>query len=59
MWGIQSRTHHLELGFSPKVVRNGKEIEENQFLNVGWGIHAELLMQFLTDNEIQFQMSDY
>ena len=59
VWAIQSRTQHFPLGFSPKVVRNGKEVEENQFLNVGWGIHAETLVAFLTENGVRFQLSDY
>lgn len=59
IWAIQSRTKHFPLGFSPKITRNGKEIEENQFLNVGWGVHPELIAAFLNDNGIKFSMSDY
>lgn len=59
VWAIQSRTHHFPLGFSPKVIRDGKEVEEHQFLNVGWGIHPELIVLFLRDNGISFKLSDY
>ncbi len=59
VWGIQSRTNHLQLGFSPKVKRDGKEIEENQFLNVGIAVHPEVLYQFLSENNISFELSDY
>ena len=59
VWSIQSRTHHFPLGFSPKVKKDGKEVEENQFLNVGWGIHPELIVSFLRDNGIKFKLSDY
>jgi hypothetical protein len=59
LWAIQSRTHHLSLGFSPKVDRNGREVEENQFLNVGVGIHPEVIINALTDLGISFEMSDY
>lgn len=59
VWAIQSSTNHFALGFSPKVKKNGKEVEENQFLNVGRGIHPELLVAFLTDNGISFKLSDY
>jgi len=59
VWAIQSRTYHFPLGFSPKVVRDGKEVEEHQFLNVGWGIHPELIVRFLRDNGISFKLSDY
>ncbi|MCJ7515305.1 MAG: serine protease [Dehalococcoidia bacterium] len=59
VWAIQSRTTHFLLGFSPKVKKNGKEVEENQFLNVGLGVHPELIVAFLTDNRVSFQLSDY
>lgn len=59
VWAIQSRTHHFPLGFSPKVKKDGKEVEENQFLNVGWGIHPEVIVAFLQDNGIRFKLSDY
>jgi hypothetical protein len=59
VWAIQSRTTHFPLGFSPKVKKNAKEVEENQFLNVGLGIHPELIVAFLTDNQVTFQLSDY
>lgn len=58
VWGIQSRTIHLPLGFSPKVKKNNHEVEENQFLNVGWGIHPEVLISFLNDNRVNFKLSE-
>ena len=58
VWGIQSRTQHFPLGFSPKIKKNDQEIEENQFLNVGWGIHPALLISFLRDNKIEFNLSE-
>lgn len=59
VWAIQSRTTHFPLGFSPKVKKNGCEVEENQFLNAGWGVHPEVIVNFLRDNNIEFQLSDY
>lgn len=59
VWGIQSKTVHFPLGFSPKVKKDGHEVEENQFLNAGWGVHPELLIAFLRDSGIQFNLSDY
>ena len=59
LWAIQSKTRHFPLGFSPKVVRDGKEVEEHQFLNVGWGVHPEVIVTFLQDNGIKFKLSDY
>lgn len=55
---IQSKTIHLPLGFSPIIHKNGKNIEENQFLNVGLGIHAETIIQVLNDNGVKFEQSD-
>ena len=59
VWAIQSRTIHFALGFSPKIKKDGKEVEENQFLNVGWGVHPELIVAFLRDNGVKFNLSDY
>jgi hypothetical protein len=38
---------HLPLGFSPKVKKGREEIEENQFLNAGWGVHVEKIREVL------------
>jgi len=59
VWAIQSRTTHFPLGFSRKVKKNGREVEENQFLSVGLGVHPELIVAFLTENGISFKLSDY
>lgn len=59
VWAIQSRTKHFELGFSPKVRRGKRETEEHQFLSAGWGVHPEVLVAFLEDNNIRFNLSDY
>ena len=56
VWALQSRTHHYELGFSPKT-KKGKE--EHQFLSVGWAVHPKTIVAFLRDNNIGFQLSDY
>ena len=58
VWAIQSRTTHFPLGFSPTVKKHGREVEENQFLNVGLGVHPELMVAFLRDNGISFKLSD-
>jgi hypothetical protein len=59
IWALQSRTQHFPLGFSPKIIKNGKEVEENQFLNVGLGVHVELIVTFLREHGIKFNMSTY
>jgi hypothetical protein len=58
VWGLQSRTIHHPLGFSPKVKKNGREIEENQFLNTGVGIHSSLITEFLRKNNIKHYTAD-
>jgi hypothetical protein len=58
IWAIQSRTAHLALGFSPKVVINNKEITEHQFINVGMGVHVETILKFLDANKVQYQVSE-
>lgn len=58
VWAIQSRTSHLELGFSPKVKRGGRETVEHQFLNVGLGVHLDAILAVLTDLGVRFSLSD-
>ncbi len=57
IWAIQSQTRHLPLGFSPKVKKGDQEIEENQFLNVGWGVHVKTLLKFLDSFGVSYQMA--
>lgn len=60
VYAIQTQTRHLPLGFSPKIeTEDGREIQENQFLNVGLGVHAETVTAFLREHEIPFEISDY
>jgi hypothetical protein len=59
VWAIQSRTINLPLGFTPKIEREGRFIEENQFLNVGLGVHASVIVAVLHDLGIPFRLSDY
>ncbi|MFT5725231.1 MAG: S1-C subfamily serine protease [Bacteroidia bacterium] len=54
IWAIQSQTRHLPLGFSPKIKKGNHEIEENQFLNVGWGAHVETILNFLDAHHIKY-----
>ncbi len=58
VWAIQSRTMHFPLGFGP--ANHGEQgVKENQYLNVGWGIHPRLLTTLLRDNGIKFKLSKY
>ena len=48
---------HLSLGFEPKIMKQGKEVTEIQFLNVGLGVHVESVLQFLDSYKVEYAMS--
>lgn len=57
IWAIQSQTISLPLGFSPKLKKGNKETIEHQFINVGLGVHAEIIVKFLNEFGVKFEMS--
>lgn len=62
IWAIQSKTSHYKLGFGDSA--NGlthKEAEhlQNQYLNVGWGIHSQTIIEFCKLNNVSYHLSDY
>lgn len=59
IWWIQSQTSHLPLGFSPKIIKSNKEIEEHQFLNVWWGVHPAVINHLLKERKIPFLKTSY
>jgi hypothetical protein len=59
VWGVQSRTDSHAYGCISHVEKDGREIEEDQCVNLGVGIHTELITCFLADNGIRFSLSDY
>ncbi len=59
LWGIQTLTVHLPLGFQPEFEgRNGKKRRQHQFLNVGRGVHAETILGLLNQLGVKFELSD-
>jgi hypothetical protein len=55
--GIQLRTNHMPLGFKPEVsIEGGKKMVENQFINLGVGLHARTIVDFLRMRKIEFRM---
>lgn len=53
--GMQVRTAHMPLGFSPTAVNEkGERVVENQFLNVGIGLHVKSILQILDDKHISY-----
>ena len=59
IWGIQSQTHHLALGFNPSVpgAKNGES--EHQFLNVGWGVHAVTIIGALRELGVRHNVTAF
>ena len=57
IWAIQTQTISLPLGFSPKLKKGNKETIEHQFINVGLGVHTEIIVQFLNEFGVRFEMS--
>lgn len=57
IWGIQSRTAHLELGFSPTKKDGAKEIVEHQFMNVGLASHVSHVIDLFNAHGVQFQIA--
>lgn len=57
IWAVQSRTFNYPLGFSPEVTVGKTNHVEHQFLNVGVGCHVEEVVQYLRENNIQFELS--
>ena len=59
IYGMQSRTHHLHLGFDMKkerrVINGREEIINNQpFLHVGQCVHVDMLRAFLDQHHIKY-----
>ncbi len=54
IYAIQSKNVTIPLGFTGSVKIKGKMIEENQFLNVGIGVHPLTLKYFLDKHGIKY-----
>lgn len=52
--GLQSGTAHYDLGFDATYERDGKQIVERQFLNVGRALHVDDIKAFLDSLEIAY-----
>jgi hypothetical protein len=53
VWGIQSHTAHISLGFDPPDPTNAQRTV-HQFLNVGLSVHPVVLDWALTRFGVQF-----
>jgi hypothetical protein len=54
--GIQVMTNHIPLDFRPEANVDGKKVVENQFLNLGVGVHAKTIVSILRKRNIAFKM---
>ena len=57
VWGIQSRTAHLVLGFNPEAEIAGLKTQVPQFINLGLAVHAGTLVEILDDAGIAHEVS--
>lgn len=58
VWGIQSRTVHLPLGFNPTIKVNGRDVTEHQFISLGLGVSTETIIPILESMGVNHQVSD-
>ena len=62
VWAIQSQTKHYPLGFGQTtsgLSNKAAEHLQNQYLNVGLGVHSETIIEFCKINKVAIQLSDY
>jgi hypothetical protein len=57
IYAVQSKNVTIPLGFTGSVKIKGKIIEENQFLNVGIGVHPETLIYFMDKHNIKYELA--
>ncbi len=56
IYAMQVQTAHIPLGFQPTVEFEGKRIVENQFINVGLGVHSKTIQTILRNRNVKFQV---
>jgi hypothetical protein len=57
VWGIQSRTQHLALGFNPEAEIAGRKTQAPQFINLGLAVHVATLIAILDEAGIAYEAS--
>jgi len=58
LWGIQTATAHLPLGFEPEFMEHGEIRRQQQFLNVGRGVHGKTIQGLLNQLGVKFELSE-
>ena len=55
--GMQAFTEHFPLDFRPSAINEkGEVIEENQFLNIGVGVHVKTIMAILDSKGVKYDV---
>ena len=57
IYAIQSRNWTVDLGFKGIVEINGKQVEENQFINLGMGVHPATIVSLLDKHKIRYELA--
>jgi hypothetical protein len=57
IYAVQSKNLTLPLGFKGTVEINGKKVEENQFINVGIGVHPQTIVTLLDKHKIKYELA--
>lgn len=57
IYAVQSKNITLPLGFTGTIEINKKKVEENQFINVGIGVHTSTIVTLLNKHNIIFDIS--
>lgn len=57
IYAIQSKNLTLPLGYKGTVEIKGKKVEENQFINVGIGVHTQTIVSLLKKHNIKFEIA--
>ncbi len=56
IYGMQVLTDHRATGFHPSVELDGNKFIENQFINIGVGLHVSSILEVLNDRNIRYDM---
>lgn len=58
IYAMQIKTAHIPLGFHPSVEYDGQTVVENQFLNVGIGLHVKTIRSVLDSRHVRYEAEE-
>ena len=58
IYAMQVQTMHMPLGFHPTVEYDGKTVVENQFMNVGLGVHVATIRDVLDSRGVRYDAEE-